>query len=155
MPELGKQHRQPSFMLLPSLHNYRDALFARGLLRVREYLAAGQDNTLCLICLGNIKPTEAIWHCSKSCYALFHLSCIQVCPASSSSLSSLAHLVLQFLLTVSLLQQLDECELLHAQQGIRRHLAHRNLSSTYLFCCAGMGAQSASNSSLQSQSCSS
>jgi len=33
---------------------------------------------MCLICLGSIKPTEAIWHCSGSCFALFHLPCIQV-----------------------------------------------------------------------------
>jgi NF-X1-type zinc finger protein NFXL1 len=55
-----------------------DALFAKGLLRVQQYLAGGRDNTTCPICLGGIKPTEAIWACGKSCYALFHMTCIQV-----------------------------------------------------------------------------
>lgn len=57
---------------------FSDALFAKGLLRVQQYLAGGRDNTTCPICLGGIKPTEAIWSCSRSCYALFHLPCIQV-----------------------------------------------------------------------------
>jgi hypothetical protein len=56
----------------------RDALFAKGLLRVQQYLAGGRDNTTCPICLGGIKPTEAIWACGKSCFALFHMPCIQV-----------------------------------------------------------------------------
>jgi hypothetical protein len=64
--------------VLPSFCNSRDHVFARGLLRVREYLSAGQDNTMCLICLGAIKPTEAVWQCGSSCYAQFHLPCIQV-----------------------------------------------------------------------------
>lgn len=34
---------------------------------------------MCLICLGAIKPTEAIWQCGSSCFAQFHLPCIQVC----------------------------------------------------------------------------
>ncbi|WIA21924.1 hypothetical protein OEZ85_004291 [Tetradesmus obliquus] len=54
-----------------------DRAFTKGLLRVREYLSAGQDNTTCLICLGTIKPTEAVWQCGSSCYAQFHLPCIQ------------------------------------------------------------------------------
>jgi hypothetical protein len=33
---------------------------------------------MCLICLGAIKPTEAVWQCSSSCYVQFHLPCIQV-----------------------------------------------------------------------------
>ncbi|KAF6263962.1 hypothetical protein COO60DRAFT_1292737 [Scenedesmus sp. NREL 46B-D3] len=55
----------------------RDRAFAKGLLRVREYLSAGQDSTMCIICLGAIKPTEAAWQCGSSCYAQLHLPCIQ------------------------------------------------------------------------------
>jgi hypothetical protein len=55
-----------------------DVLFAKGLLRVQQYLAGGRDNTTCPICLGGIRPTEAIWACGKSCFALFHMPCIQV-----------------------------------------------------------------------------
>jgi hypothetical protein len=63
---------------LPTACCHRDALFAKGLLRVQQYLAGGRDNTTCPICLGGIKPTEAIWACGKSCFALFHMTCIQV-----------------------------------------------------------------------------
>jgi hypothetical protein len=71
-----KQHM--TYYLFVCVHVRRDALFAKGLLRVQQYLAGGRDNTTCPICLGGIKPTEAIWACGKSCYALFHMTCIQV-----------------------------------------------------------------------------
>jgi len=54
----------------------RDAVFAQGLSRVAEWVSAGA-NSMCLICLGSIKPSEAIWHCSSSCFAVFHLLCMQ------------------------------------------------------------------------------
>lgn len=57
---------------------HRDAAFAQGLARVAEWVSAGTSNSMCLICLGSIKPSEAIWHCSTSCYAVFHLPCMQV-----------------------------------------------------------------------------
>lgn len=71
-------HQAAHDILFVCVHVRRDALFAKGLLRVQQYLAGGRDNTTCPICLGGIKPTEAIWACGKSCYALFHMTCIQV-----------------------------------------------------------------------------
>lgn len=55
----------------------RDAAFAQGLSRVAEWVAAGARNAMCLICLGSIKPAEAVWHCGDSCFAVFHLPCMQ------------------------------------------------------------------------------
>ncbi|KIY94746.1 nuclear transcription factor, X-box binding-like 1 [Monoraphidium neglectum] len=55
----------------------RDAIFAQGLARVAEWVSAGASNSMCLICLGSIKPSEAIWHCGGSCFAVFHLPCMQ------------------------------------------------------------------------------
>lgn len=66
----------------------RDDVFARGLARVQEYLSAARDNSMCLICLGAIKPAEAIWHCHESCHAVFHLTCIQVEALSRHCLTS-------------------------------------------------------------------
>ncbi|KAI8463588.1 MAG: hypothetical protein J3K34DRAFT_526874 [Monoraphidium minutum] len=54
-----------------------DAVFAQGLARVAEWVSAGASNSMCLICLGTIKPSEAVWHCSGACYAVLHLPCMQ------------------------------------------------------------------------------
>ncbi|GAX77723.1 hypothetical protein CEUSTIGMA_g5166.t1 [Chlamydomonas eustigma] len=55
-----------------------DQVFTRGLERVKEYLGAAQeDGGACLICLGQIKPTEAVWDCQQGCYAVMHINCIQ------------------------------------------------------------------------------
>ena len=54
-------------------------MFDRGLQRVREYLGCSQEEGgACLICLGLIKPSEAVWDCKGGCYAVMHLNCIQV-----------------------------------------------------------------------------
>ena len=56
-----------------------DQVFDRGLQRVREYLGCSQEEGgACLICLGLIKPSEAVWDCKGGCYAVMHLNCIQV-----------------------------------------------------------------------------
>ncbi|KAF5842537.1 hypothetical protein DUNSADRAFT_6781 [Dunaliella salina] len=55
-----------------------DQVFARGMARVTEFLSStGSDAAVCLICLSHIKPSEAVWSCSSSCFAVLHLPCIQ------------------------------------------------------------------------------
>ncbi len=56
----------------------RDTTFERGLARVKDYLSSGGDGTVCLICLGGIKPSEAVWSCGDGCFAIMHLVCVQV-----------------------------------------------------------------------------
>jgi hypothetical protein len=56
----------------------RGGTFSRGLARVKEYLAGGGDSSVCLICLGAIRPSEAVWSCGDSCYAVMHMVCVQV-----------------------------------------------------------------------------
>jgi len=47
--------------------------------RVNEFLSSsGGDAAVCLICLSTIKPSEAVWSCASSCFAVLHLPCIQV-----------------------------------------------------------------------------
>jgi hypothetical protein len=66
----------------PLMHfcSYRDSYFSQGLARVQEFLdGSAGDSSSCLICLSAISPTDAVWSCQQSCYALYHLNCAQVC----------------------------------------------------------------------------
>lgn len=60
----------------------RDQMFSQGLERVQLHLqdTCQEDGGggACLICLCHISPTEAVWQCEDSCYAVMHLTCIQV-----------------------------------------------------------------------------
>lgn len=67
----------------------RDTVFAQGLARVAEWVSVGASNSMCLICLGSIKPSESVWHCSGSCYAVFHLPCMQDWARSQLDAASL------------------------------------------------------------------
>jgi hypothetical protein len=72
-------------MLIAAGFACRDAIFAAGLARVAEYLNSSRDATTCLICLGTIKPAEAVWQCYGACHAILHLPCVQVSGSSSST----------------------------------------------------------------------
>ncbi|GBF94871.1 hypothetical protein Rsub_08114 [Raphidocelis subcapitata] len=75
---LFEQYLEACDELSGSEDEERDAAFAQGLARVAEWVSAGSTNSsMCLICLGAIKPREAVWHCAASCYAVFHLGCMQ------------------------------------------------------------------------------
>ena len=56
-----------------------DQVFLSGLARIEEDLAGSQnDCSVCLICLEDLHPDDAVWTCRDGCYCLFHLVCIQV-----------------------------------------------------------------------------
>eukprot|EP00798_Chlamydomonas_sp_ICE-L_P014078 gene14078-20026_t len=62
-----------------SKDDQRDGVFSQGVARVKEYLewSAGGGNSLCLICLGHIKHSEAVWSCQEGCHVALHINCIQ------------------------------------------------------------------------------
>uniref|UniRef100_A0A0E0BXF8 RING-type domain-containing protein n=1 Tax=Oryza meridionalis TaxID=40149 RepID=A0A0E0BXF8_9ORYZ len=47
--------------------------------------AARRRSPPCLICLDPIRPSDPVWSCSASCFALLHLHCIQSWAHQSSS----------------------------------------------------------------------
>uniref|UniRef100_A0A8C2ZVF3 Nuclear transcription factor, X-box binding-like 1 n=1 Tax=Cyclopterus lumpus TaxID=8103 RepID=A0A8C2ZVF3_CYCLU len=62
---------------------------ATGLVRTGQYVSdLFQSGALtCLICIGSVKRTQAVWSCS-SCFSLFHLPCIQKWARDSAFLVS-------------------------------------------------------------------
>jgi hypothetical protein len=71
-----------TYIYLPTLRCCclcRDSYFSQGLARVQEFLdGSAGDSSSCLICLSAISPTDAVWSCQGSCFALYHLNCAQV-----------------------------------------------------------------------------
>lgn len=45
----------------------------------------GSESSACLICLGAIRPSEAVWSCRQGCYAVLHMTCMQVGGALARS----------------------------------------------------------------------
>jgi NF-X1-type zinc finger protein NFXL1 len=65
-----------------------------GLERVKEHLLAGaSEAAVCLVCLENIQPTDPVWSCQDGCYAVMHLTCVQVNVTQAAS--ALGRLALQ------------------------------------------------------------
>ncbi|KAL8050211.1 hypothetical protein ABFX02_06G068000 [Erythranthe guttata] len=66
-------------------HNDRN----QDLIKIQSFLTSSRSGALsCLICLERIKPTDPTWSCSSSCFALFHLLCIQSWANQSINLAA-------------------------------------------------------------------
>ncbi|KAG9453430.1 hypothetical protein H6P81_006334 [Aristolochia fimbriata] len=57
--------------------------------KIRSFLHSSRSGALsCLICLEKIRPIDPTWSCSSSCYAVFHLLCIQSWARQASAVAA-------------------------------------------------------------------
>ncbi|KAF5752574.1 putative nuclear transcription factor X-box binding [Tripterygium wilfordii] len=57
--------------------------------KIQSFLTSSSSGALsCLICLERIRLSDPTWSCTSSCYAVFHLFCIQSWARQSSDLSA-------------------------------------------------------------------
>ncbi|WCJ19874.1 NF-X1-type zinc finger protein NFXL2 [Euphorbia peplus] len=57
--------------------------------KIQSFLTSSSSGALsCLICLERIKPSDPTWSCTRLCYAVFHLHCIQSWARQASDLSA-------------------------------------------------------------------
>ncbi|KAH9620000.1 hypothetical protein KSS87_005491 [Heliosperma pusillum] len=57
--------------------------------KIQSFLNSSTSGALsCLICLERIKPVDPTWSCGGSCFAVFHLHCIQSWAQQSTSLAA-------------------------------------------------------------------
>ncbi|KAF9596944.1 hypothetical protein IFM89_014523 [Coptis chinensis] len=57
--------------------------------KIQSFLLSSQSGALsCLICLERIRISDPTWSCNKSCFAVFHLICIQSWARQASDLAA-------------------------------------------------------------------